>query len=1443
MDNTKKITRKLRTLTATLLAAAMALSLLSAASVTAIVAVPAAPEHGLIDGEPAFPVNGVVPEDFTLTYPTYSRSFALRGASSLPAKYDSRDKGIVTAARDQGSNGLCWAFSAYAAVESAIMIAGLTENGSEPDLSEMHMAYATSDTPDGVSGSNPHGFMRTPDFGGNRNFAASYLMRGDGLNGTVNEADMPYSKASGVYYTVSDLEAKPKSYTVQNILYLGDSKESLPVEQLKRAIMQYGVVESGMVYVMTYECFNDSTNAYYYNAAKNGQASSTPHAVALVGWDDDFPVESFVEGNRPQNPGAWLAKNSWGTSNSFVDSQGYFWISYEDDNVPSSPMAIDGVKVFDPAATVYEYDYHGFGTQMSKFAANSNQIISRVAEVFTLNSDNEVLRSIKFFAPAAQSEVDIYVVNNFITPDELDIDDQAGSAVKVIDGASFYYPGWYTLDLETPVMLGEGGSKFAVIAATDNGDFGVDTNINPRPPDGSAYYFIENGSMWIRAGSMKLNIKAVTAAADDAGAIAGAKELLTWDSIRNANFSQSGVTGDLTLTAQIGADVSVAWTSSDASVISTGGAVSRPSDGNKSVTLTAQLTHGGASDTASFDLTVLSANIAASDAIASVKAGLGWDVIKGDNASQNRVVTDLRLPTVCGDVSIVWQSNANSPGAVNGAVTDTGAVTRPNHLNSDRSVRLTANLSLDVNTDTVVIDVTVLRVELTQVQRQQMDVAAVVKWDAIKGENTSQSNVTYDLTLPSVGPYGSTLTWTSENPAISAAGEITRPAAGESDAAGVLRVTPSFPGSSIGSSTATPSLTVPAKTAPTSDDLTFDLTGKIYDGSPQEVSVTASANGFGAITVKYDGSAAAPTDAGTYAVTADIAESADYSPATLSLGNYTISPKSISITGATLAPKTYDGTTSGAVSAVTFSGTALTLGADYTALAEFGSPDAGSALSATVTIVLNNANYELPENTFALSDQTIDKATFDPASITAIVYVYANTPKVFKLADLLPMPGGWTYAVSGSSADEITIDEASSTAITTVTAVKPNYNDVAATINVTVAQKTINENWLAEAPDFNKTYDGISVSYTAVADETASFNPLEAKDAGEYTVTFTKPEDSENVYQPVVITFAISPAPLKITVDDKTITKGESEPAYTYITTGFAAGESWSAAPQLRSSVADTNTVGEYDIVPYDWVLPTPGNYAVTYEAGTLYIRAGSAPTPPSGSGTFSPTPTPTPQPTPTPTPTPAPSEEPDNDTSGSGEATVPEYNISYADVSEDAWYAEDVSYVTANRLMNGVGDGNFSPNTPMTRAMLVTVLYRLSVGDGVLDVPHVDATGFADVPPGEWYSAAIAWAANLSIITGTGDNKFAPNTEITRQDLAVLLYRFAGSPTSTASLSAFADAEAVSDYARDALAWAISTGIIRGDDSGKIDPKASATRADAAAMLRRFIDAAENGA
>ena len=178
-----------------------------------------------------------------------------------------------------------------------------------------------------------------------------------------------------------------------------------------------------------------------------------------------------------------------------------------------------------------------------------------------------------------------------------------------------------------------------------------------------------------------------------------------------------------------------------------------------------------------------------------------------------------------------------------------------------------------------------------------------------------------------------------------------------------------------------------------------------------------------------------------------------------------------------------------------------------------------------------------------------------------------------------------------------------------------------------------------------------------------------------------------------------------------------------------------------------------------------------------------------------------------------------------------------YADVHPSAWYASAVNYVSSQGYFAGVSDALFMPSNQMTRAMLVTVLHRVA-GQPVAD----GSSSYADVKSGSWYSGAVAWAEQFGITTGYGNGLFGVNDSITREQLVVFLHRFAllsGQEITAAELpDSFADAADVSSWATEAFAWAISEGIIQGDNSSGIAlllPRATATRAQTAAMLQRY--------
>lgn len=175
-----------------------------------------------------------------------------------------------------------------------------------------------------------------------------------------------------------------------------------------------------------------------------------------------------------------------------------------------------------------------------------------------------------------------------------------------------------------------------------------------------------------------------------------------------------------------------------------------------------------------------------------------------------------------------------------------------------------------------------------------------------------------------------------------------------------------------------------------------------------------------------------------------------------------------------------------------------------------------------------------------------------------------------------------------------------------------------------------------------------------------------------------------------------------------------------------------------------------------------------------------------------------------------------------------------FTDVSANAWYHESVDYVVANTLMNGTGATAFAPNTETTRAMMATLLYR-AAGE-----PSVEglANPFTDVEEDSWYYSAVVWAAKIGIVKGTSETTFEPMASVTREQMVTMLWRYADQPVSDAStLSGYADAAAVSSYSVNAMAWAISNGIVKGVTQTTLEPRGSAIRAQVAAVLMRFLE------
>lgn len=185
---------------------------------------------------------------------------------------------------------------------------------------------------------------------------------------------------------------------------------------------------------------------------------------------------------------------------------------------------------------------------------------------------------------------------------------------------------------------------------------------------------------------------------------------------------------------------------------------------------------------------------------------------------------------------------------------------------------------------------------------------------------------------------------------------------------------------------------------------------------------------------------------------------------------------------------------------------------------------------------------------------------------------------------------------------------------------------------------------------------------------------------------------------------------------------------------------------------------------------------------------------------------------------------------------------LNFTDVKENDWFFKGVEYVVDKGIMSGVSENEFAPAGKLTRAMLVQMLYNME------SRPACDAeNAFMDVPVGQWYTDAVIWANDEKIVSGMGEGLFAPNMEITREQMVVMLYNYAKfkgyDVTASADLSAFADTASVSAWAQPAMQWAVAEGYISGMGDSQLAPQGTATRAEIASVIMRFMEATAESA
>jgi C1A family cysteine protease len=329
-----------------------------------------------------------------------------------PAQYDLRSLGKLTSVKDQGSCGSCWAFATYGSFESVLLP---TES---LDFSENHMK-------------NTHGYDWGYCDGGNGYISTAYLAR---WSGPVYESDDPYDPSSGT----SPPGLSPRKH-VQDVLIIPDRGGPLDNDNIKQAIMDYGAVYTTMYMYNGAPYYNSTYHTYYFNGS-----SSSNHAVAIVGWDDNFSRTKFSL--TPPANGAFIIKNSWGTS---WGEGGYFYISYYDSNIGAENFVFYNAEATTNYSQVYQYD--PLGWVLSLGYGNTT---GWFANIFSATAD-EYLSTVSFYTASVNSAYELYIYTDVTSGPRTGT--LAGSKTGTIATM-----GYYTIALDSPVSI-TSGQKFSVV--------------------------------------------------------------------------------------------------------------------------------------------------------------------------------------------------------------------------------------------------------------------------------------------------------------------------------------------------------------------------------------------------------------------------------------------------------------------------------------------------------------------------------------------------------------------------------------------------------------------------------------------------------------------------------------------------------------------------------------------------------------------------------------------------------------------------------------------------------------------------------------------------------------------------------------------------------------------------------------------------------------------
>lgn len=388
-----------------------------------------------------FKVSGYIPEPYPLPYierkieTDFPDTYGLEGLSyntEIPKKF-------ISPIKDQGEDGVCWAFAANAVLESSLLKRDNSSKLDKYDFSENHMKHALS-----YEGENKLGFDRLHDEGGNFNQALAYWTR-DKINGPILESSDPYKYGDDIrdinktnsfvpenYYITREIElpALPSNATL--------TQKENRIKEIKKAIINYGSVATSYYSNDDYYDNYFEPTSYY-----NGDIMGTNHAVSIVGWDDNYSKSNFKQ--KPSRDGAFLIKNSWGIKGPL---EGYFYMSYEDNCIYSSVNAIGSVNSKDFYDNIYEYDI--FGRTGTTWYENEPNVA--YANIFDTKTLAEQLTAVSTYVTIPDTYFKVYVSIDG-SPENLKEVEISNAGIKTERGYKLDEAGYATFIIKKPINL------------------------------------------------------------------------------------------------------------------------------------------------------------------------------------------------------------------------------------------------------------------------------------------------------------------------------------------------------------------------------------------------------------------------------------------------------------------------------------------------------------------------------------------------------------------------------------------------------------------------------------------------------------------------------------------------------------------------------------------------------------------------------------------------------------------------------------------------------------------------------------------------------------------------------------------------------------------------------------------------------------------------------